>query len=350
MSAARARGTKMSNLVLTSADEGKGRVRQIPALRADSKWTALPQARSPRWFIPRAPRAAARNGLRVYRPLTHKGLLAWEAARMAAALGVFGYLGDDSEPPDEIFDALAPHVPPGGTFAVSKSNHLGRWVALLIRRDGGVEAVAKVATNARMQKALDDEAAALKTLAPLLPAPLAGPRVLAQERGLMLLEVVHWRAGVRPWGLPEEVAHGLGIFFRRNATGEDEAKGLAHGDFAPWNLFRTPPGWTILDWEHAEERAEPFFDVLHYVTMAHSLLGHPSRRAILDGVLGYGWIGRVLAAYARGADISLQPLPEIFISYLRSRADGDGRTRADRVARRARTDLLAAMGVRSPAE
>ena len=325
-------------------------MRDIPALRAESNWTALPHARSVRWFIPRAPRVAARNGLRVYRPLTHKGLLAWEAARMAAAVGLFGYLGTDAEPPDEVFDAVTPHVPAGGTFAVSKSNHPGRWVALLITKDGAIEAVAKVATNARMQKALDDEGAALKTLAPLLPAPLAGPRVLAQERGLMLLEVVQWRAGVRSWGLPEEVAHALGIFFRRNAVDEGETKGLAHGDFAPWNLFRTPPGWTILDWEHAEERAEPFFDVLHYVTMAHSLLGHPSRRAILDGVLGYGWIGRVMAAYARGANVSLQPLPEIFIAYLESRADRNGKTRADRVASRARTDLLAAMGVRSPAE
>ncbi len=127
-------------------------------------------------------------------------------------------------------------------------------------------------------------------------------------------------------------------------------RGGGHGDFAPWNLFRTPPGWTILDWEHAEEEAEPFFDVLHYLTMAHSLLGHPSRRAILEGLSGAGWIGRALLTYSQGAELSLDGVPDIFVAYLKSRDNLNGSTRADRIALRARRELLAAMGSRPPVD
>ena len=321
-------------------------MREAPVLRVQSRWTALPKSKSPRWFIPQTPRAAARNGLRVYRPLTHKGLLAWEAARLAASLGVFSRLGRSVPPPGEVAEALVPHIPPGGTFAVSKSNHPGRWVALLITRDGRIQAVAKVATNERMQKALEDESVALEKLAPLLPAPLAGPRVLAREPGLILLQAVKWRAGIRPWSLPREVAYALGVFYRRSASA-DGTKGGGHGDFAPWNLFRTPPGWTILDWEHAREESEPFFDILHYMTMAHSLLGHPSRNAILQGLEGQGWIGKAFLCYADGARLSMDELPDTFVRYLESRERLRGDTRADRLAMRARADLLAAMGTRA---
>ena len=336
----------MTDPVLPSADDGRGSVSDGPVSPGQSRWTALPKSRSPRWFIPQTPRAAARNGLRVYRPLTSKGLLAWEAARVAASLGVFNRLGPSVPPPPEVGQALAAHIPPGGTFAVSKSNHPGRWVALLITESGRIQAVAKVATNDRMKRALEDESNALENLAPLLPYPVKGPRVLARESGLILLQAVNWRSGVRPWTLPREVAYALGVFYRRSAS-EDRSRGGGHGDFAPWNLFRTPPGWTILDWEHAQGKAEPFFDILHYVTMAHSLLGHPSRKAVLQGLAGEGWIGRALLLYGEGARLPLDDLPDIFVRYLESRERLHGDTRADRLAMRARAELLEAMGSRA---
>jgi hypothetical protein len=270
-------------------------------------------------------------------------LVGWEAARVIASTGLFSRLPSGAEPPPEVFDLLGPHIPRGGTFAVSKSNHPGRWVALLIAEKGKVEAVAKVATNATMREALAHEAHALHNLAPLLPAPLSGPKVLSEDEGLILLEPVEWRANLRPWGLPQEVARALGVFFRRGVEDEDEPKGLGHGDFAPWNLFRTPEGWTILDWEHAGEKTKPFVDILHYVTMAHSLLGHPSRKAVLEGIASQGWIGDALAAYAEGAQLSLERLPDIFVDYLKGRVLS-GNTKADKQAARARDALLAAMG------
>jgi hypothetical protein len=225
---------------------------------------------------------------------------------------------------------------------VAESDHPGRFVALIIGESGNCHGLAKIATESIGQIALDNEARALDSVAKLLPPPLSAPRLLARDTGLLLLEPVRWVPRRRPWVLPDEVARAMGAFF--GAHGDDEL-GPTHGDFAPWNLLETERGWVLVDWEEARERDRPFFDLFHYVFMAHQNLAAFSREDFLDGLEGRGRIGRAIAAYAEGADLRDVDLRELLIFYLRSSsqlldlASPDGRSDY-----RARQRLLSVLG------
>jgi hypothetical protein len=286
------------------ADQGTAAIADLLEERAVRRlgagWAALPARRSPRWLLPRGPHEVAQRGLSVYQPVTFRSLMGWHAARRFAALGGFRLLPRATAPPKTVREALAPFVPPGGTFAVARANHPGRYVALLLAEDGEVDLVAKVATDEESWGALAREREALARLGPLMPAPVVAPRVIANGEGILVLEAAAWAPRLRPWRLPEEVARALGTFFR---MGRGNAQGLAHGDCAPWNLLRTAEGWTLVDWEHAREDAPPFFDLFHYLVQAHVLLGRPSREALLNGLEGHSWIGAALRAYSESADL-----------------------------------------------
>ncbi|MBA3432212.1 MAG: hypothetical protein H0U16_12130, partial [Actinobacteria bacterium] len=252
-------------------------------------WTSLPRKENARWLLPRAHRSVVASSLSIYQPVTLKGLAGWKVARMLAAVGGFQALPRGGTPPTEVLAALAPHLPVGGTMAISRGVNPGRTVALLITAEGRLHSVGKVATDEPMRLALAKEVQALATLAPHLPKPLVAPEVLAHDDGVILLEVVDWRPRLRPWQMPEEVAQALGAFFSKGAHKNNALAGYAHGDCAPWNLFWTARGsWALLDWEHAHTDATPFFDLFHYAVMAHSLLGLPSHQAILEGLTGRG--------------------------------------------------------------
>lgn len=272
--------------------------------RLGAGWLALP-AGSPRWWLPRGPRAVAVAGLHVYQPVTPKAKAGWSAAHALARMGGFRQLPRGAAPPKELRDVLASHLPGGSTIAVTRANAPGRYVAMILDRNGVSTAIAKVATDPRGVRALASEAAAIRSLAGLLSSPVSAPELLLEEPGLLLLEPVRWRPRVRPWVLDEEVAYALGKFFRRGATDGDRGSvGPAHGDCAPWNLLRTDSGWVLVDWESAASDAPPFFDVCHWVIRSHALLGHPSRSVLLGGFRdGRGWVGRAIAAYAEGAGI-----------------------------------------------
>jgi aminoglycoside phosphotransferase (APT) family kinase protein len=113
---------------------------------------------------------------------------------------------------------------------------------------------------------------------------------------MLVLESVSWRPRLRPWRLQPEVARSLGALHA--------ATGAAHGDFAPWNLLETEEGWTLLDWEESRP-APPFYDPLFYLVRSHGHLGRPSRRAVIAGLRGRGWVGAALSAYAVAAGVQL---------------------------------------------
>jgi hypothetical protein len=204
--------------------------------------------------------------------------------------------------------------------ALARTNHPGRSVALLADHEGSVRAVAKFATDEAGGVILRREGEAIEALGKLLPPPLFPPTILDRGEGHLILEAVNWRPRLRSWHLAEEVAHALGRFF---AAGVDEGSGPggsplgpSHGDFAPWNLFRTTGGWALLDWEEARRGAPPFYDVFHYLVQGHSNLGHPSRRQLLGGIEGRGWVGRAIRAYASGAGMRVDDAIEYFHRYL----------------------------------
>jgi hypothetical protein len=240
-------------------------------------------------------------------------------------------------------ERLAPYLPPRATIAVAESDHPGRFVALIVGERGDCHGLAKIATDSTGRSALDNEARALGSLAKLLPAPVSAPRLLARDTGLLLLEPVRWVPRRDPAALPDEVARAMGAFF--GAYGAGEQLGPTHGDFAPWNLLQTEEGWALVDWEEARDRDRPFFDLFHYLFMAHQNLAAYSREEFLDGLEGRGRIGRAIAAYTEGAGLHDVDLRELLAFYLRSSgeqlnlASPDGRSDY-----RARQRLLSVLG------
>jgi hypothetical protein len=296
--------------------------RSIENLRKQANRPApvnLPRAANARWVLPRSPRSAAGNGLHIYHPVTLRGLAGWHAARAGATVGLFALLPKGLPPESTVAEMLAPHVPEGGTTAVARTNHTGRYVALVLDREGRSVAVAKIASDDAGRSKLQSEAIRIGQFSDCLPPPLSTPRVLLAEDGLLLMEAIPWTSRSRPWRLPAEVAVSLGEFFAGGNNGDGLAgSGLTHGDFAPWNLLRTKSGWVLLDWEEAKSSGEPFWDVFHFLVQGHALLRRPTRRALLSGLDGRGWIGTSISAYAQSAGLAVEEAPDRFRAYLES--------------------------------
>jgi len=315
-----------------------------PAVTREASWASLPgdawatasfrrsaaspDTREPRWWLPRSPRSAARAGLLLYHPMTTKGRLAWEASRALARVGGFRLLPTAAPPATdlhralegmlrEVFEQSGTNYPfDPRSVAIAKRNRPGGFVVLLLNLEGRPAAVAKVALETAGRCALEREAASLERIAPHLPPLLAAPRVVAHGNGVLVLRAEAWRPRLRPTRLPAAVAFGLGAFFRAGIQPDEPTLGFAHGDAAPWNLFRTGDRWLLLDWEHATAAAAPFHDLFHFLVHAHSLLGRPARSEILAGLDGRGWVGDALMAYSDGAAVPAARASEFLREYI----------------------------------
>ena len=263
-------------------------------------WAALPSTSSSRWLLPRGPRKAARSGLSVYQPVTPSGRVGWEAARGIATVGLFRLFPRGGSPPEEVRELVAPYIPKHGVLSVMRANHADRFVVSILDPGGDVLAVAKVALDEAGDRALAREANGLETYARFLTKPLRAPRVLERVPGLLLLEGVQWSARLRPWVLPIDVASGLGRAFAASTDGA--GRGVAHGDFAPWNLLKAPDGWVLLDWEDSFADAPPFYDIFHYLVQGAVLLRRPPLRTFAGSAPGAPWMRDAIRAYAEGAD------------------------------------------------
>jgi thymidylate kinase len=289
------------------------------ASRHMAGWLAVPPAHDPRWLLPRGSRSVARGGLDVYQPVTVKARIGWELARTLSAVGIFRLLPRGAAPPQAVTQLVDAHVPVGGSFAVARANHAGRFVVLIVAADGAPVAVAKVATDQEGRDALAREASNLEELGALLPAPLSAPRILGRADGALVMEAVHWQPRWRSWRMPEDVAFALGAFFRAGsaALANGTRAGPSHGDVAPWNLLKTSDGWVLVDWEDARAARAPFYDLMHYLAQSRTLLGRPSTRELVEGVAGTkGWIGAAVVAYARGAQLSVDDAWPNLLAYL----------------------------------
>lgn len=284
----------------------------VGALRgpAAQRWVGLPDPRQPRLRVPARPRRATREGLRLYQPSAPAARAAMRLVTTAAEAGLVGALPRADGGPEEVRARLAPHVPPGGTYALLATNHDGRFVARILGADGSAVAHAKLITSAGEPAPLEREAHALAQLAPALHGPVRAPRLLGWDGTVLLTEALRPATRRRhPHRLPLAVAAALGRFWRTT--------GGAHGDLAPWNLLRTEAGWALVDWEHAREEAGTFDDVLHFLVQAHARLGRPRRDQLLDGVRhGRGWVGDVLEAWRRAAGVGDHDLAAELTAYL----------------------------------
>jgi len=280
-------------------------------------WIGLPTRSHPRWTLPKTPRSAAKASLLVYHPVTLRARFGWEVTRLVAGSGLLGLL-PPSQPPVGLREALTAYLPPGSHVAVARTNHPRRYVALAVDDRGRLLFVGKVARDQAGRAKLRREREQMESFGPFLPAPIKAPTVLAHDDGVLLLEAVTWRPRLVPWHLSEDVAHALGVFFKRTMRALHPMAGATHGDFAPWNLMLGRDGkWTLLDWEDARADAPPFFDVFHFLVQSNQELLFPRRSAIVNGLLGRGWIGRVIGAYAEGARIPVETATVFFEQYLR---------------------------------
>jgi hypothetical protein len=259
------------------------------------------------------------RALAVYNPHTKKARAAWRVARPLAAVGTFRLLRRGVAPPVEVRHAVAPYVPRGGTYSVAESTHAGRFTALVFGPSGSTSAFVKIATDERGRRALDHEAAALDVVRDLLPRPLRAPRLLDTRDGVLVIEPVQWTPRRDPVQLTPDVAAALGRFFRAGATErDDELRGPAHGDCAPWNLLCGDAGWLLVDWEAYWDGAPPFFDIFHHVVQTHATLGRPQLDDLAHGLRGSGWLADAIRAYAKGADVPASDALRYFRGYLRA--------------------------------
>jgi Phosphotransferase enzyme family len=299
----------------TAREEVFSALTQRASWRLGQGWVALPSPSSPRWLLPRGPRATARSGLSVYQPVTFVGRAGWEAGRSLATLGLFRLLPRGGSPPEGVRALVAPYMPRGATLAVMRTNHANRYVASIIDPGGEPLSVAKVALDDAGDAALGREAEGIETYGKLLASPLRAPRVLERAPGVLLLEAVRWSARLRPWVLAPDVALGLGRAFAASSDGGD--RGLAHGDVAPWNVLWTRDGWVLIDWEDSRADAPPFFDLFHFLIQGAVLLRRPSLRGFVGVAPRASWMRDAIRAYARGAGLPASTWRRHLGDYLR---------------------------------
>lgn len=277
-------------------------------------WVVLPRAAAPRWWLPHG--SATAGSLAIYHPVTARAKVGWRLARALTGLGAHRLVRHAGEPLQAVQDMVAPDLPGRGSLAVMRANHTERFVALLMDASGRPAKVAKVALSERGRVALEREVAALEALARRLQAPVAPPSLVSYRPGVLVTTAVPWRIRRSPWLLPVSVAASLGAFFRSTHAGFDPLLGGAHGDCAPWNLLWTGNGWTLVDWEAADEKAPPFTDLFHFIVQAHALLKRPRLATILAGLEGRGWVGHAIHVYSETAHLTPRTAREFLRTYL----------------------------------
>jgi hypothetical protein len=287
------------------------------------RWAPLPPATG-RWRLPKAPRQAASNSLRIYQPVTVKGLIGWQVARGVAAIGAFRFLPGNEPPSKEVTELLSAHLIPYRFLAVAEANHPSRYLVLLMGASGECTAVAKMAFDESGRAALAREAVGIHAARGTLSGCVRPPHLQNAGDGLLLLDAVAWQPRLAPWRLPREVAHSLGVYSKTQGDPRSGTVG-AHGDFAPWNLLQTQGAWVLLDWEYASPSKPPFFDLWHYLLQAHILLGRPSAKTLVGALKGEsGWVRDAVVEYARGLGRSPEDAKNYFEAYIAASAERIG--------------------------
>ncbi|MER5178796.1 phosphotransferase [Streptomyces sp. NPDC002896] len=147
--------------------------------------------------------------------------------------------------------------------AVMHSSMPGRFIAAI--SSGGVPRYVLKVGRAD-DRPLRNEAKFLQAI-PRTGFPLAVPKFLfAGLVGERYVVVTLAWPNSRPAGLLErkellEITEVLGM----TTVGCDP---IVHGDFAPWNVLRTPAGIALVDWERARIADQPLRDLIHYVMQA----------------------------------------------------------------------------------
>ena len=333
--------TSIDGSVAVAREHIAQRLEARTATRIGSGWVALPRSQQARFFLPRGPAAVATRGLQVFQPMTLKGRVAWETARLAARTGALRLSLRGQAPPHDVREILSGHIPRGGTVALQKTNHKDRWVALILRADGRTHGVVKLSTAVEGSAPLRREADSIERFGDHLVPPLRKPHLLEATRNALIFEPVDWLPRRQPWELPEDVAYAIGRFIREARRDE---RTIAHGDFAPWNLLMARDKWVLIDWESTGEGYSPMFDLFHYFVQSHCLLGRPTQGEIEEAIdHRRGTIAPAMTSFLSGVGEDRVSPNEEYVGYLKkSREMLDPRRPGHALALNARARLLAA--------
>jgi hypothetical protein len=283
-------------------------------------FAVVPSVRHPRLLVPLAPRRAAAAALRAYGGrLTRRDRVAYRG--IGAGLETVGPAALAAR-----FVMTAKPAGSGTDIDVHLSQLLGTTVSVAVHltparanRKPIVQALsgdsrypvgfAKVATNALTADLVHREAAALATIAAAAPADLIVPEVLSDapvngHGTLVMRPLPTWSRGRLPTAteLSRAAAAVAGVVpvittavaassfwqrlradveqvaavtprdaLRRVADALETAAGTAevdmgagHGDWSPWNMWQTPRGLLVWDWERFAPDVPLGSDLVHY--------------------------------------------------------------------------------------
>ena len=219
-------------------------------------------------------------------------------ARVATAISVFAVthsIGRASAGPGDAaaeLCALVGVAPDGG--AQIRSRKSGRTTFGLTEH-GRLCVVVKVAPDG--DPVLAHESEALQRLHGAIPGVLVpAVRWVGPWRGHLAMATEALAS--TPDGRDIDLEEALGIAIAL-ARGSERHGPVVHGDFAPWNLLRTPDGIALVDWESSRFELDPLYDLAHFVTSKGVLLGsHEPADAVrlLTAEASPGW--RYLEALA----------------------------------------------------
>jgi hypothetical protein len=212
-------------------------------------------------------------------------------ARVATAISLFAVthgIGRASSGPGDAAGELCELVgvaPDGG--AQVRSRKSGRTTFGLTEH-GRLCVVVKVAPG--RDRVLAHESEALQRLHGAIPGVLVpAVRWVGPWRGQLAMATEALASTPNGRDIDLEEALGLVIALAR---GSDRLGPVVHGDFAPWNLLRTPDGIALVDWESSRFELDPLYDLAHFITSKGVLLGaHEPAAAVqlLTSEASPGW-------------------------------------------------------------
>jgi hypothetical protein len=201
-------------------------------------------------------------------------------------------------PPRGVREALGAFTPSHSTYAVARSTHDDRYVALVVSAAGEPLRFVKLAFSPEGRTALAGEAVALERVGPALRGSVRAPGLISASDGVVVIETERVVLGEVPTTVPVEVAAALGSLYAET--------GLGHGDLTASNLVRVPDGWLLVDWEAAAASDEPFEDLFHFYLQGIAHTGRPVPVELVAAVDGEGKLGAGFQAFADAARV---PLP-----------------------------------------
>jgi hypothetical protein len=291
-------------------------------------YAAVPSSQHLRWLLPLEDRESTRKSLSIYTPfapgarLMKSGLVAvlryfsvWSRAHIALA-------SDQTILPlERLVREHTGAARPLFAFALGTAGRFRKLTAQAMDEDGNVLGYIKIPLTPAAIERVRHEAQILSTLQaepglagkvpkPLFAGPWAtrfllfttpGPQSVGPTEFTKahseLLDSIHAVRAIQRAGT-ELVKETADLWRNSRATANDSLRrsvewaldaaeerldrvlpcGLAHGDFAPWNLRRFDHVLFAFDWESARFGVPCMWDYFHFVVQSEGLLGKPFRK------------------------------------------------------------------------